>query len=229
MAFEYKRHYKNYLINKNFQVNFFLRFFIFSFLILTVGTALQYRYANQTIMENISTLSGIVNVRQENLITFLNNTEFNKLNAAGKAVTPKSSQANKLLKEYTQFIEKEVLFMRSHMKKSREILHSRLRETLSSFFVSFLIVGVFLNFVMSSVYGLFLSHNIAGNHYRLQQFAKQLQKRDLVEPLMVRKKDFFRETADEFDKVRKTFQDDLVAISKEQTSEVVKKYTLEKS
>jgi hypothetical protein len=167
-------------------------------------------------------------LRQKNMLLFLNNHKYLLDNDLKKMTPEVQKSMKKTIDNYNNFITEEVQFIQKQLKDTQEIAAADTKDSSSAFWGSILIAGIIMNVLFSFFYGIFLSHNFAGNHYRLQLFAKQLQERDLVRPLVVRKKDFFQETANELDTARIIIQQDLSTIKKTNKVDVLEKYTLEK-
>ena len=216
MKHKYQRYLKNYLIDRDFQLKFLLRFFFFTFLVLTIGGAAQYFISNRSILRELEKINLDTVERQKKVISFLTKYE-HATNPAHAGLAP----GLKLLMKrtfggYNQFLKGEIRFMNTQLKHGRTILAENAKNLFSAFWGSLLFAGIIINIILALIYGLLLSHNIAGNHYRLKKFAKRLQKKDFADPLIIREKDFFRETAMEFDRVRVMVKDDLNTLSKEE-------------
>jgi len=228
MTYRHKRYLKNLLINKGFQLKFLLRFFVFSFIVLTIGGAIQYFISNKTILNELSKINDETIERQKKIITFIQTSEHATNPRISKLPPPLKNLIQKTFKEYNQFLKSEIRFVNTQINHAKTILAKNTTDLFSAFWGSLILVGLIVNIIFALVYGVLLSHRIAGNHYRLQLFAKQLQDKNLVTPLRVRGKDFFQETATEFDRARVTLQTDLKTIydGEGKDVEVLKSYKL---
>ena len=212
MTTRHKRYLKNYLINKNFQFKFLFRIFLFTFVILTIGSLFHYYISTKTIFNELNTINEETKTRQKQILAFLekNQSATNPIDA--KLPPALQNLMNHAFADYNRFLNNEIRFINTQINHTQTILLKKKADLLSAFWNSLLIAGILINVFFALVYGIFLSHKLAGNHYRLQQFAKQLQEKNLASPLIVRKSDFFQETATELDKARKTIQNDITEI-----------------
>lgn len=228
MIHNHNRKFKNIIINKNFQIQFLLRFFAYTFIILSIGSAAQYYISNRTILNELDKVNTQIQERQTKVKSFINGFK-QTMDASLKNLPPNVIyNVDSAMKEYKGFLASELDFMNTQTGNIQTILVTKVSDLNSAFWGSMIFAGVIINFIFAVIYGLVLSHKFAGNHYRLQKFAKQLQERNLASPLKIRTKDFFQETAVEFDKARVLFYEDMKEIKKgHDVKDVVNRYKLD--
>jgi len=186
-----ERKLKNYFLNKPFQSKFLLRIFIFTFVIVSISSFLQYYLIAKPVFDRMVNLN--IDMLEQQL-------ELKILSSAEEVVN--DEEIKDILKKQEKFLEAQSSDLSNFNRKF-------ILNVLSRYWVTFLIGAVILNMIFSFVYGVLLSHNIAGNHYRLEKFAKQLQAKDLATPLIIRRADFFQETAKEMDVARNVLCNDI--------------------
>lgn len=194
---DYKRSLKNLLINSEFQFQFMLRIFVFTFAVLMIGGAVQYFVSNMTILQKIDLMSEKIDSRQQELIDALD------------GVTPEKGESENVASLHHAMLADEVRFHKTLLNDLDSVLANNLQDLRSRYWYTLILVGIFINIVFAFLYGIIISHKFAGNHFRIQKFAKQLQNRDLATPLSIRKTDFFQETAMELEQARGILQGDL--------------------
>lgn len=225
MSYHHKRYLKNYLINKRFQLLFLLRFFSFTFLVLTIGGVAQYFISNRTVLREMAQINRESEERQKRVIDFLSNSHY-FLDYRKEKIPPHMvSLLDHIRTRYNIFLQDDIKFMRTQINRTKTVLAENKKDLISGFWASLILVGVLINIVLSLAYGILLSHRLAGNHYRIQLFAKQLQEKNLASPLVVREKDFFQETAIELDRARVVFRTDLIRANAKD-NEILKDYRL---
>lgn len=200
MLFEHQRKLKNFLINRSFQIQFLLRFFLFTFILLSLAGIIQFFVTNRTVLNELANIRMENEARREIISDFLKT-----INAMEKrdALHPEVKKVmSGVFSGYNEFIKSEIATTTAQINRANSILGNKAGDLWMGALGSIFGVGILVNLLLSFLYGIVYSHRIAGNHYRLMKFAKQLQEGDFATPLIVRGKDYFKETAAEFEKAR---------------------------